>query len=102
ADEQFPGGMIDKAIWLEFFGRKTPCLHGPESYARFNRLPTVFFDVRRVKRGFYELEIKPMFDDPVSLEPETITKTYMALLEERIRKYPADWLWSHKRWKHEK
>ncbi len=102
AADQFPGGMIDKAIWLEFLGRKTPCLHGPESYARFNNLPTVFFDVRRVKRGYYELEIKPMFDDPTALEPESITKTYMALLEERIRKYPSDWLWSHKRWKHEK
>ena len=52
AADQFPGGMIDKAIWLDFLGRKTPCLHGPESYARFNHLPTFFFDVWRVKRDY--------------------------------------------------
>lgn len=99
AADQYPGGMMKKAIWLEFLGRETACLHGPESYARFNNLPVVFFDVKRVKRGYYELELVKLVEDPSEEAPGEITKKYMKELEKTIIEKPEDWLWSHKRWK---
>jgi KDO2-lipid IV(A) lauroyltransferase len=102
AADQFPGGIFSKAIWVNFLGRETACIHGPESYAKFNNLPTVFFDVNRVKRGYYELYIKPLIDDPLKSAPGELTEKYMQMLEEAILRNPADWLWSHKRWKMER
>ena len=99
AADQFPGDQMAKALWIEFLGRETPCLHGPESYARYNNLPVVFFDVRRVKRGYYTLEIKKMIENPKETQPGDITKIYMNILEQVIQAKPQDWLWSHKRWK---
>lgn len=99
AADQFPGDQIGKALWLEFLGRETPCLHGPESYARFNNLPVVFFNVQRVKRGFYTLEIKKLSEHPKDTQPGEITRLFMKSLEESVIAKPQDWLWSHKRWK---
>jgi len=99
AADQYPGGMMKKAIWVDFLGIETPCLHGPESYSRYNNLPIIFFDVRRVKKGHYELELKKLADNPNDLEPGEITQRYMTALEEVIREKPEYWLWSHKRWK---
>lgn len=102
AADQYPGGMMKKALWVDFLGRNTACLHGPESYARYNKLPVFFFDVRRIKRGYYTLEIKLLADNPNALEKGEVTQRYMKSLEKVIEKKPEDWLWSHKRWKNEK
>ncbi len=99
AADQNPSN-VKKAYWVNFFNRKTSCLHGPENYARFNNLPLVFFDVKRIKRGYYSMTIKHICKEPNSLPKGEITQKYMTLLEEAIIKSPSNWLWSHKRWKH--
>ena len=101
AADQYPGGNMDKAIWVNFLGRKTPCLHGPESYARYNKLPVFFFDTQRIKKGYYTLEIKLLTDNPELLKKGEITQLYMNNLEKSIINKPENWLWSHKRWKNE-
>jgi len=40
--------------------------------------------------------------DPQSSENYQITEKYMHLLEEKIKKNPEFWLWSHNRWKHKR
>lgn len=102
AADQYPGGLMKKAQWVNFLGRNTACLHGPESYARYNKLPVLFFDVQRIKRGYYTLEIKLLAEKPHELEKGEVTKRYMNSLENVIIKKPENWLWSHKRWKNEK
>jgi len=99
AADQSPSNT-EKAYWVNFLGRNTPCLHGPENYAKFNNLPTVFFDLKRAKRGYYEMEIKKLIDKPLETEPGEITQKYMDLLAEDIKQDQKNWLWSHKRWKH--
>jgi len=99
AADQFPGGYFHKAIWLNFLDRDTAWLHGPESYSRYNKLPVVYFNVQRKKRGYYTLEIVKLVDNPEELAPEEVTRRYVMKLEEIIRQKPENWLWSHKRWK---
>jgi len=89
----------EKSYWLQFFGRETAFLHGPEKYARMHNYPVVYVDVQRVKRGYYTVEAVILADDPASLPEGDVTQRYAGKLEEVIRKNPGSWLWSHKRWK---
>lgn len=91
---------VEKAIWVDFLGRKTACLHGIESMAKQANMPMVYYDVQRVKRGYYTLNVVDFMEFPKNTEKGEITQKYMTMLEGIIRKNPANWLWSHKRWKH--
>ncbi len=88
-----------KAIWVDFFGIKTACLHGIEKYAKMYNCPVVYLDIQRKKRGFYEIEVSLLTDKPLDLPNEKITQLYMQKVENVIRKKPENWLWSHRRWK---
>jgi Kdo2-lipid IVA lauroyltransferase/acyltransferase len=100
ADQNTP--TLEKAIWINFLGIETPCIHGPEVYSSMFNYPVVFLDYQRVKRGYYTAEISLLSENPKSLEKGEITRMYMGKLEEVIRKKNEDWLWTHKRWKHKK
>jgi KDO2-lipid IV(A) lauroyltransferase len=99
AADQSPSN-VHKAIWVNFLNIKTPFIHGPEAYAKKLNTPVVYFDVQRVKRGYYTLEIKNITNSPSSLKQNELTKIYAKTLEQIIKHKPQDWLWSHKRWKH--
>lgn len=98
ANDQNPSNKV-KAIWVDFFGIDTACLHGAEYYAKKYNMPVIFFDVRKPKRGYYTLEIKLISDNPATEAADAITIRYMKILEEVIKEKPEYWLWSHKRWK---
>ncbi|HAQ65698.1 MAG TPA: lipid A biosynthesis acyltransferase [Bacteroidales bacterium] len=99
AADQNPG-KPDNAIWVKFLGRETAFLHGPEKHARANNLPVVYAHIVRKKRGWYDLVIEPMIENPNELPYGEITRRYASKLEEEIRANPGSWLWSHRRWKH--
>lgn len=99
ASDQSPSN-VNKAIWVDFLDRDTAFLHGPEFYARKYDLPVVFVDIQRVRRGFYELTLDVITDNPKELKPGEITQRYAGKLEKAIRNKPENWLWSHRRWKH--
>lgn len=98
AADQSPSSAKN-AVWVNFLGRKTAFLHGPEKYARNYNFPVVFVDIQRVKRGYYELELSLISDFPKKLAGGEITKIYAKKLEKAIRNKPENWLWSHRRWK---
>lgn len=98
AADQSPSNR-EMAYWVEFLGRDTAFLHGPEKHARINNYPVLFVAIRRVKRGFYELELSKLVEDPSKLPDGEITRRFAEQLEKLIREDPANWLWSHKRWK---
>jgi len=98
AADQSPSNK-NKAYWVDFLGRETAFLHGPERHARNNNLPVVYVDVQRVKRGYYELELTVLAENPSQMEDGEITQRYAGKLESVICKQPENWLWSHKRWK---
>jgi len=99
AADQSPSN-IKKAIWVNFLGRDTAFLHGPEYYAKKYNLPVVFVDIQRVKRGYYELTLEVIADNPAEFAPGVITQRYADKIEEAIHNKPENWLWSHRRWKH--
>ena len=100
AADQSPSNTL-KSIIVDFFGERLGFLHGPEAYASKTHTPVVFFDVQRVKRGYYTLEIQELFTGKEDLKKGEITQKYAEKVEMQIRKGPENWLWSHKRWKHD-
>jgi KDO2-lipid IV(A) lauroyltransferase len=97
--DQSPSNLR-KSYWVNFFGKDTACLHGAEKYAKLYDLPVYYFTVHRFKRGHYEVEFFPVADRPREMPEGEITRRYMKLLEDYISHNPANWLWSHRRWKH--
>ncbi len=101
ASDQSPSN-IKRAIWVNFLNRDTACLHGAEKYAKMYNLPLLYFDLERIKRGYYQISISVLEENPQNLPDGEITKLYMQHLERVIRKKPENWLWSHRRWKHKR
>lgn len=85
--------------WTRFLNRDTAFYMGPEEIARVTRFPVFFIGMRRTARGFYELRFTPLSSPGESLKPGELTERYVRLVEQQIRDAPADWPWSHKRWK---
>jgi KDO2-lipid IV(A) lauroyltransferase len=100
ADQNNP--ILEKAVWVNFLGIDTPCIHGPEVYSHIFNYPVIFLDFQSERRGYFTAELSLLSENPKSLEKGEITRLYMKKLEEIIRKKPEDWLWTHKRWKHRK
>ncbi len=98
ASDQSPSDT-KRSFWVDFLGRETAFLHGPELYARKYNFPVVFVDIQRVKRGYYTMFFSILTDKPNEKKPGEITALYAKKLEEVIRKKPENWLWSHRRWK---
>jgi KDO2-lipid IV(A) lauroyltransferase len=91
---------IEKAVNVDFFGKKTPFLHGVESFSRKFNIPVIYGTVYRTKRGYYEYDMEVLHENPKETSPGEITQMFASKLEESIKRYPEQWLWSHKKWKH--
>ena len=98
--DQVPGN-VNRAYWLNFFGKPTPFVQGPEKGARAGDIPVVFAQIEKEKRGYYLIHFHLAEEHPGTLEPGELTRKYRDFLEEVIRKNPDMWLWSHRRWKRE-
>ncbi len=84
---------------LMFLNHPTVFITGTETLARKLRMAVVYWDMHKPSRGHYHIVMR-MISPDASQEPEmAITDTYAHLLEQTIRRDPAIWLWSHKRWK---
>jgi Kdo2-lipid IVA lauroyltransferase/acyltransferase len=87
------------AHWLTFLNQETACLTGPDKIARRTNYPVIYFDVQRVKRGYYEITATLLHANPSRLRQGEVTDLYMKKLEKTIVVKPENWLWSHRRWK---
>jgi KDO2-lipid IV(A) lauroyltransferase len=98
--DQNPGNL-DNAVWVPFFGKLTSFVKGPEKFSVRNNSAVVFGQCHRIKRGYYNFELSVVTTDPHSFPDGALTKKLIELTEDNIRKNPSNYLWSHRRWKHE-
>ncbi|HXA01122.1 MAG TPA: lysophospholipid acyltransferase family protein [Cytophagaceae bacterium] len=90
----------ENSYWTTFLNQDT-CVHtGPEKLAKKFGYPVVYMNVRRVRRGYYEITPELLFADPKDTAEGEISEVFTKRLEREIINEPATWLWSHKRWKH--
>lgn len=88
--------------WTNFLNQDTPVFTGAEKIAKSLGCAIVFADIKRIKRGYYEVTITKLSEDPINTQEHEITEQYMRLLEKSIIEQPEKWLWSHRRWKHKR
>jgi KDO2-lipid IV(A) lauroyltransferase len=89
----------ERKQWLRFLNRDTAFFLGAEEITRTTRYAAFFVRLKREARGHYLTEFVPLAAAGERLEPGEFTARYARLVEQQIREAPADWPWSHKRWK---
>lgn len=100
--DQMPN-IPEAAYWTTFFHRDTPFFPGTERLARSQQLPVIYLDMVRVRRGHYIATFSLLAAPPYTDLPYgEILNRYRDKLTESILRQPANWLWSHKRWKHQR
>ncbi len=90
-----------KAYWLNFFNKPVPFIMGPHKAAVRNKPVIIYFNFYKIKRGYYKFEVCEIIENPETYTPEKFALKYRDFLEDIIRKQPDNYLWSHRRWKHE-
>lgn len=89
----------NRFIWTSFMHQPTAVYLGAEDIAKKYNMAVVFGKMRRVKRGYYTIELQLITDNPAETSFGEITQAHTQLLEELLEEQPQYWLWSHKRWK---
>jgi len=94
--------LATSKFWTIFMNQESPFFTGPERIANYTNYAIVFHHPRKIKRGMYEVDFIPLFENPKDVKPETIMLEYIRKMEEIINKEPEYYLWSHRRWKHKR
>jgi KDO2-lipid IV(A) lauroyltransferase len=89
----------ERKHWLRFLNRDTAFFLGAEEIARTTRYAAFFIRLERTARGHYQVEFVKLAAAGEQLPPGEFTTRYAKMVEDQIRAAPADWPWSHKRWK---
>lgn len=82
-----------------FMNQQTQAMFGSVGVAHKLGHSVVYMNMARKGRGHYEMVFTKICDDASKEDPEVLLRKYFDLLEADIRKDPANWLWSHNRWK---
>jgi KDO2-lipid IV(A) lauroyltransferase len=85
--------------WTRFLNRDTAFYMGAEEIARVTKYPAFFVGMKRLKPGYYRIDVQPLTTPGEKLSTGTMTERYARLVEAQIRDAPPDWPWSHKRWR---
>jgi KDO2-lipid IV(A) lauroyltransferase len=95
-----------QGLWVPFFGRPAYTPRAPADLALRSGAPILVGTSHR--RGpnpgdgfLFEVTEVPYDPAPADREAEVlrITAACQAVMEEAIRRHPADWVWMHERWK---
>lgn len=88
-----------RAYWTNFLNQDTAVAIGVEKYAIKYGLPVFFGGLKKVKRGYYSINLELLTADPLKTKEGEISEMHVNALERIIQENPEYWLWSHKRWK---
>ncbi len=92
------------STWVPFFDRLAKTPKGPAVFALRLDAPLIFACAVRLPSGKYLMSFEEL---PVTRTGErdrdvdAIVKTYTGTLERWVRKYPGQYFWHHRRWKHQ-
>jgi Kdo2-lipid IVA lauroyltransferase/acyltransferase len=86
--------------WTRFLNQDTAFYTGAEEISRAGRYPVYLILIERLRRGYYRAQVRHLAEPGDGSEvPREIMRRYVAALEAHLQAHPAEWLWSHKRWK---
>jgi KDO2-lipid IV(A) lauroyltransferase len=89
-----------KSWWTTFLHQETAWYFGLEKLACQYNLPVVYGQIKRTHRGHYVTRYEVLVAEPALCAEGDVLRACIDRLERDIRERPAEWLWTHKRWKH--
>jgi Kdo2-lipid IVA lauroyltransferase/acyltransferase len=92
----------ESAYWTTFLHQDTPVFNGTEKLAKKFNYPVVYLNIKKAKRGYYNLSTTVITENPKDLPDGEISELHTKHLENNILAQPYTWLWSHRRWKHKR
>ncbi|HEY3402047.1 MAG TPA: lysophospholipid acyltransferase family protein [Ohtaekwangia sp.] len=97
--DQYPGHKTDKRYQTKFLNQDTVFFYGVNQLAVLMQYPVLFVDIRKVKRGYYEVKFLEIATPPYAKDSDYVIEQYVRYAEKMIEDNPSGWLWSHNRWK---
>ncbi len=92
----------DIKYWTNFLNQETAVYTGAERIASKYDMSVIFFNIQKIKRGYYHFTVELLFEHSAGMPEHNITDAHTKRLEESIRARPEFWIWSHRRWKHKR
>ncbi|MES2178473.1 MAG: lysophospholipid acyltransferase family protein [Gemmatimonadota bacterium] len=93
------------STWVPFFGRYAKTPRGPAVFALRLDVPLIFTAAVRERDGTYTSyfeEIAVPRTGNREADVDMIVASYTSTLERWVRRYPAQYFWHHRRWKHQR
>ena len=104
------GLLIDQdidapGVFVEFFGHPAWTPSGAALLALRTRCPVVAGFAGRLPDGRMQLSFSPPLETPPGPDLDTqvarLTAALTAFIERQIRTFPEQWVWMHRRWRHQ-
>jgi hypothetical protein len=90
-------------LFVDFFGVPASTPRGPAEFVVRTGAPLVTGVLRRLPGGEYAGDSLPPLMPPASGDHEadvrTVTEFHARALENWVRRWPEQWMWTHRRWK---
>jgi KDO2-lipid IV(A) lauroyltransferase len=96
--DQSPSGN-EKKYWQTFLNRPAAFHLGPKKIADMVGYPVFYIQMHRVKRGYYEVNIKKISEPPYDKENFDLLVKYRKAAEQAIIEQPETFLWANQKWK---
>jgi len=93
--------IMRNSYWTNFLGVRVPIHVGAEKLAKRYDCAYVYMHVSKVKRGYYEIDLELISEDPRNVDDYKLTDIFLQKLENKIKEKPEFYLWTHNRFKHE-
>jgi len=93
------------STWVPFFGRLAKTPRGPAVFALRLQAPVVFAVAIRQPTGKYVMHFEQVPVTPTGdreADVDRIVTDYTSTLERWVRRYPEQYFWHHRRWKHQR
>ena len=99
-------GPVDRPYWTDFLNQDTSFYTSADRLAAQLDCAVLYVGIRRVRRGYYEVAFTELPDGrvakvaPAGIFP--VTEAFARQLEKDMRASPEQYLWTHRRWKHQR
>ncbi len=95
--DQFPGR--NRGHHMELLNQQTALFNGAEKLAKAIDAVVFYVELEKNADNGWNVHFSLITDRPKETAEGQITESFGERLQQTIRKQPAYWLWSHRRWK---
>jgi KDO2-lipid IV(A) lauroyltransferase len=108
ADNRILGVLMDQdsrvdGVFVNFFGRLAYTPGGPVALALATGAAIVPGFIIRDSKGCHQMKLLPPYELKITGNKQkdilVNTQTLTGIIEEYVRKFPAQWVWMHQRWR---